>query len=269
MDFEPIIDMLSARVPHSEHEYVDEEGLRRCTVCLARVEKRINLLGKEKVVRCICYCKKEELESDRRKREADARRNRCFDTSNMHAWTFEKDDRSNEKISDAMLRYAEKFDEFKAHGKGLLLFGNVGTGKTYYAACIANHLIDRGLRVKMTNFARMTNHLQGMWEGKNEYIDELCAYPLIIIDDLGAERKSEFMQEMIFNIIDSRYRTGLPFIITTNLTKEQLTKPDDISYARIYDRILERCFPVKVEGESRRIRELKDSHADIKQALGL
>ena len=269
MDLEPMLDMLSLRVPHSDSEYIGDDGLRHCSVCHRKTQTRINFLGKEKVVNCICDCKKAEMEAERKAKEASARRDRCFDTPAMHKWTFENDDRSDEKISDAMRRYADKFDEFLKMGKGLLLFGNVGTGKTYYAACIANRLIDNGYRVKMTNFARMTNHLQGIWEGKNEYIDELCSYPLIIIDDLGAERKSEYMQEIIFNIIDSRYRTGLPFIITTNLTKEQITKPDDISYARIYDRILERCFPVKIEGESRRRRELKESHADIKSALGL
>jgi DNA replication protein DnaC len=94
-------------------------------------------------------------------------------------------------------------------------------------------------------------------------------FDLLIIDDLGAERKSEYMQETVFNIIDSRYRSGLPFIITTNLTADEIKKPQEVSFQRIYDRILERCFPVEVTGQSRRRQALKDTHADVKAMLGL
>ena len=121
----------------------------------------------------------------------------------------------------------------------------------------------------MTNFARLTNQIQGKFDDKQEYIDSLNRYTLLIIDDLGAERSSEFMQEMIFNIIDSRYRSGLPFIITTNLTADEIKKPQDVGRSRIYDRILERCHPVKVEGVSRRRETLKTNFAETQKLLGL
>ena len=88
-------------------------------------------------------------------------------------------------------------------------------------------------------------------------IDFLNKYSLLIIDDLGAERKSEFMQEQVFNIIDARYRSGKPMIITTNLTAEEMKKPSEIGQGRIYDRILERCHPVEVKGKSIRREHLK------------
>lgn len=92
---------------------------------------------------------------------------------------------------------------------------------------------------------------------KNEIITSLSKYQLLIIDDLGAERTSEYMQETIFNIIDARYRSGLPMIITTNLDISDIWNQDGIGHGRIYDRILERCIPVKVDGSSRRKEELK------------
>lgn len=265
-------DGISARVPASENEYMGEDGLLHCGICKKNVQTKIKFLGKEKTVRCICDCKQKELEAfeeKERQQEKERKRKSCFAETNMAAWTFENNDRKNAKISDAMIRYAERFPDFRKMGKGLLLYGSVGTGKTYYAACIANKLIDDGYSVVMTNFARLTNTIQGKFDGKQEFIDSLNRYSLLIIDDLGAERKSEFMQEMVFNIIDSRYRSGLPFIITTNLTAEEIKKNQDIGYSRIYDRILERCFPVAVTGDSRRRQKVKDTFLDVKEKLGL
>lgn len=269
---EAFIDGLSRKVPHSEKEYLGEDGLLRCGICHESVQTRISFLGKEKIVRCICTCQKTELEvweNIRKRDELERQRRICFSETNMSAWTFENDDRKNPKLSDAMIRYADKFSEFKRDSKGLILFGSVGTGKTFYAACIANRLIDNGWRVLMTNFVRLVNELQGPGVNKQKYINGLNDYDLLIIDDLGAERNSEFMQEQVFNIVDSRYRSGLPFIVTTNLTGDELKKPQEIRYSRIYDRILERCFPVEMTGNSRRRKRLIDTHADTKAKLGL
>lgn len=265
-------DELSQSVPKPESEYLAEDGLLHCAICHDAVQTKIKVFGTEKIVRCICSCKQKELESvkEREKRENLERTRRiCFVESNMSSWTFENDDRKNPKLSDAMKRYAENFSEFKAESKGLLLYGSVGTGKTYFAACIANRLIDNGYSVLMTNFARLTNQIQGMFEGKQELIDSLNKYTLLIIDDLGAERKSEFMQETVFNIIDSRYRSGLPFIITTNLTPGEIKSPQEVNFARIYDRVLERCFPVEISGQSRRRTIIKETYFDVKERLGL
>ena len=122
----------------------------------------------------------------------------------------------------------------------------------------------------MTNFSRLVNLIQSKsFEDKQNFIDSINRYSLLIIDDLGAERESEFMLEQVFNIIDSRYRSGLPFIITTNLTWNQIKSPQNIEYARIYDRIIERCFPVEVAGASRRKQAVVDTYADMKKKLGM
>ena len=268
-----IIDGISQSVPRSDKEYVGEDGLLKCRICNARVEAIINVFGTDRKVRCICDCKKEELNKYKEYEqlmERDKAKKVCFMQSNMADWTFANDDKQNEKISNAMKRYVEQFEsDFRKSGTGLLLYGSVGTGKTYYAACIANELIDKGYRVLMTNFARLTNQLQGKFEGKQEYLDSLNDYSLLIIDDLGAERDSEYMQEIVFNIIDARYRSGLPFIITTNLSLNELMNTDKLAHKRIYDRILERCHPVKVDGKSRRTENFKSNIINVGSKLGL
>jgi DNA replication protein DnaC len=137
---------------------------------------------------------------------------------------------------------------------GLLLWGGVGTGKSFFAGCIANALIDQGVPVLMTNFVRILNTLTGMYsQDRNDFIDSLNKYSLLVLDDLGVERNSEFALEQVFSVIDSRYRSKKPMIVTTNLTLDELKHPTDLAHARIYDRVLERCVPLKIN--NRNIRE--------------
>ena len=272
-NFDAMLGAIEQRVPVETDTYTGEDGMKRCKRCGGPVECKITMLGIERIVRCMCPCEKARLieieERDKKLQEIERNRRDCFDVAAMRDWTFANDDKANLKISEAMERYADQFEQFLHDSSGLLLFGNCGTGKSYFAACIANKLIDNGYTAKMTNFATLINRLQGMFEGRNEYISGLNHYQLLVIDDLGAERSTPYMQEIVFNIIDSRYRSGLPMIITTNLTSAELKHPGVIENERIYDRILERCLPVEVSGQSRRKQKLRETAADIRGRLGL
>lgn len=83
-------------------------------------------------------------------------------------------------------------------------------------------------------------------------MDRLCRHTLLIIDDFGMERGTEYALEQIYNIVDSRYRSRKPLIVTTNLTLEELKNPQSTAYARIYDRLLEMCTPIACVGTSMR-----------------
>lgn len=254
-----------------EDEYKGPDGLLRCKTCDGPRQTQIHIFDRDRVVRCACSCRKEEDErqAEQARHEARERRRRdCFRGTNMLAWSFDNDDGKRPDLSRSFMQYADDFADFRRDGKGLLLYGPVGTGKTYFAASIANRVIDRGYTARMTNFSQVSNDLQSTWE-KQEYIDRLCEYDLLIFDDLGAERKSEYMQEQVFNVIDARYRSGGPVIITTNLTQDELAKPDEMGYSRIYDRILERCLPVKVDGQSRRRAAAKAEWSAMRERLGI
>ena len=106
--------------------------------------------------------------------------------------------------------------------------------------------------VCMTNFATIFNDLAASFSGRNEYISRLCSFPLLIIDDFGMERGTEYGLEQVYNVIDSRYRSRKPLIVTTNLTLEELQHPEDTAHARIYDRLLEMCSPLCFTGENLR-----------------
>lgn len=280
MDLKSFIDNVERKaeisIKTNDNDYIGADGLLYCGKCNTRKQTRVNILGIEKTPYCLCQCEvekreREEAEIKRRElaRKVSEYRRMGFPESMMQEWTFDNSDGTNDKIMEAARKYALKFDEFRKQGKGLLLFGTVGTGKTYAAACIANALIDRGIPVLMTNFARIANTVGGMWEGKQEYYDSLNKFPLLILDDLAAERKTEYMSEIVFNVIDARYRAGLPLIITTNLTAEELKHPSDISYQRTFSRLLEMCLPVEVKGKDKRLERLKADIQPMKDLLGL
>lgn len=248
------------------------EMSKKCPVCGEVIEKEVIFFGKRKVVGCICKCEKQKIkqrEEGERKFLIEEKRVFCFDDPESQNHTFANDDGKNQSVTRIAKKYVEKFTELKFGGKGILFYGSVGTGKSYAAACIANALIDKGYTVKMTNFAKIIKRMQGKFEGRQEYLDSLNKCELLIIDDLGIERQSEFAQEVVFDVIDSRYKTGLPMIVTTNLLPNDFKAPNNVTKSRIYDRILEKCFPVEVKGVNRRREKFRDGYAEMKKVLGL
>lgn len=184
----------------------------------------------------------------------------------LYGYTFDKDNGMNPEMKLAH-NYVNNWEKMKSNSSGLLLWGDVGTGKSFFAGCIANALLEKGVPVLMTNFSRILNTLTGMhFEDRNQFIDSLNQYSLLIIDDLGIERNSEFALEQVFNVIDSRYRSKKPLIVTTNLTLQELNTPSDLPHKRIYDRILERCVPVRIN--NRNIRQ-ENASANLQEAKKL
>lgn len=258
------------RVAERENEYTGPDGLLRCCICDGPRQVVVTLPfpgAKPRTVRCRCKCPTEaELREQARKREEEAdrrerRRRSCFarlngdgkilDVSRAVGWTFANDKGLQPDLTAAARIYAEQFREHLRDGTGLLYYGDVGTGKSFTAACIANAVIDQGYTARMTDFPTVRNELFAARD-KQKYINDLCAPDLLVLDDLGVESKSDWMRETVFNVINTRVQSGKPMIITTNLTKAELAHPAEIDYKRIYDRIPERCLSVHVAGESLR-----------------
>ena len=265
----------AAAIKEQAGDYV-QDGLLHCGKCHTPKQCFVEVFGEIRKPPCLCKCAKEardRVDEERRQREFAEKvqrfRSMGFPESEMAKWNFAADDGSNPQMVTAMQNYVQHWDTFRKQGKGLLLFGNVGTGKTFLAACVANALIDKGVPCLVTNFARIANTVQGLFEGRQEYYDSLNRFPLLVLDDLSSERKTEYMQEIVFNVIDARYRAKLPLIVTTNLTRQELQNPADITYQRIYSRLFEMCTPIEVAGADRRHAALKNDIAATKQLLGL
>ncbi len=242
----------------SEDEYIGEDGLFYCKECHTPTQCRVTVAGKERIVSCLCKCGKEKREAEEvRLRELD-RQNyiRSLKTAGiqekaLYLWTF---DTAEDSAAIRMAkRYVDRWKEVKQKNLGLLLWGDVGTGKSFTAACIANALLEQGVPVLMTNFSKILNQMGGMYsEERYRYIASLSSYDLLIIDDLGIERNTEYALEQVYAVVDERYKSGKPLIVTTNLTIGEIRNAEDVAHARIYSRVLELCTPVQVRGCDRR-----------------
>lgn len=241
-------------------DYMDTEtGLLMCGKCHTKKQKKLSFLGEERVVGCLCKCTAEELEKERARREAEENLMRIqqmksagLQDRTFYHYTFARCDTSQENAVYAK-RYVEHFKEMAQMGQGLLFWGNVGTGKTFLAGCIANALLEQKIPVLMTSFPKILNALGGLYSAeRNEYLASLNRYTLLVIDDMGIERESQYTLETVYTVIDERYKSGKPFIITTNIQLDILGNPQDLEHARIYDRIMERCMPIFFGGKNYR-----------------
>lgn len=280
-----VIDGIGEVVGHAEAKPGDYEvdGILYCCKCNEPKQRWLDVSqirgdnGNPKMlVRVLCKC--EKAESERRKKEDEYQEelraieklklNSLMDSKlrNASLETFQQTP-DNGKIYTIASRYVESFDEMYKRSQGLLFWGTVGTGKTYTAACIANELMNRRQSVIMTSFVRILQDVQNPKTDESSYIHRLNSVKLLIIDDLGTERDTGYAIEKVYNIIDSRYLSGKPLILTTNLSLSEMQDCTDVRYKRVYDRIFEMCYPVKVSGTSWRIGQAAQRFDDMKNLL--
>ena len=264
-------------IPENIEDYHGKDGLLYCGKCRTPKEaffaKGIALMGKNKhPIECSCQHterKKQEVLISQQKHSDLVRRLKAegFSAPAMLDWTFENDNGRSPQMHHAH-RYVEQWQTMRTENLGLLLWGGVGTGKSFLAGCIANALMEQEVPVRMTNFARILNELNGSLSGRNDIVDRLCRYPLLIIDDFGMERGTECALEQIYSIVDSRYRSRKPLIVTTNLTLDEIRHPQDTAHARIYDRLLEMCIPISCIGVSFRKETAQEKLERLKLLIG-
>ena len=143
---------------------------------------------------------------------------------------------------------------------GLYIQGQIGTGKTYLASILANTIIERGFDVLMQTSIELSENIRKheyhSTELSNRFKDKCKSYDLVIIDDIGKDKSTEWNVSQIFDIVDTRVANNLPTIFTSNHSlqdlKDRLTPKDgdDIIAESIVDRINQMCKLIKIEGES-------------------
>ena len=212
-------------------DYIGQDGLVYCGKCNTPRQKRLIVPagifsdGREKIVSCLCKCR---AEAENRRKEQEKyqqemmRLQRMRDASLMDSkyrdarFSNYQVNSHNQKAYRLAVNYSKRFDRMFSENQGLIFHGPVGTGKSFTSACIANELLDNSTSVIMTSFVKILQNIQKQDEA--EYIAMLNSAKLLILDDLGTERNTDYALEKVYNIIDSRSRVSKPMVLTTNLS---------------------------------------------------
>ena len=267
------LDGIEMRSEPREGEYLGDDGLLYCEKCHTPIQCRKQVFGKMRTLPCICKCRQEEMrkrkaqdEARERMQHIDRLKSAGIQERHLLDWRFDVAE-DTETIRWAK-NYVANWKKVRAENLGLLLWGDVGTGKSFAAACIANALLEQATPVLMTNFSKILNQMGTMYtDERYQYIASFNHYPLLIIDDLGIERSTEYSKEQVYAVIDERYKANLPLIITTNLTIGEIRNPENVADARIYSRVLEMCTPIHVGGGDRRQAMSRNKQERMKSVL--
>lgn len=248
------------------------EILERCDKCgepiLIRLPEFIgSIADREQKVVCRCGKDKDICEEARHKFEQRLQSHKNMRESLMdergRSAVFEKLEVNDEnrKYICAAKRYCDEWKENYKNNRGLLFYGGPGRGKTTLACCVANRLLSEGTAVKAVGINSLIQRAKSSFgEGADDETEIKAMVKdadLLILDDLGAEYKTEWSTSFIYDIIDARYRSNRPMIITTNLTLPQLRAhlTDRNGIARTFDRLTEILTPVEFNVKNYRIKK--------------
>lgn len=256
---------------HSDaDDYVNpENGLIYCGKCHVPKQCVIKNIrtGKNMTVNCICRCEA-DISKEKSKKREEEQLAKIKENCKMPGifWNADFSEIEDEKKRTNAVNYFRNFDSIGS--SGLLLYGNVGTGKSFMAACIANALINAKHSVRWLHAAQIVEMSGFFNENEYEtYLSSISRPDLLIIDDLGSERGTDYAIERVHTLIDYRISIGKPMIVTTNLELSEMQGTTDLRRERTYDRIFKACFPIGFHGKSYRQKQARENFAKMNELL--
>lgn len=151
--------------------------------------------------------------------------------------------------------FVEQLDERLDEGRGLWLFGDTGTGKTTLAMLVSKAALEAGRSVAIYSLPKLLARIRRTYEsepGGDSYLsffERLTAVDLLHIDDLGAEKRSDWVLEQLYALVNERYEAQRSVLLTTNLSHEDL---EEQIGARTVSRLAQMCDEVPLFGDDRR-----------------
>ncbi|MEH7514124.1 ATP-binding protein [Gottfriedia acidiceleris] len=244
----------------------NHEGIncKHCGKFIPKHKVEIPSLNINRWVQPVCKCVKEIEEKRIREIENYQKRveiERLFSISNLGEKFAQAtldnyfNREGSEQAFKATKKYIEEYPNWNQDS--LLLWGNPGNGKSHLAGAVTNALNSKGYIVVFQSVPELLERIKSTFnndkkESKQQIMKALLECDLLILDDIGAEKLTDWVQEVMFNIIDCRYRKKLPIFYTTNLTPKELSEKIG---ARSYDRLVETSLTVENKATSYR-REL-------------
>jgi DNA replication protein DnaC len=167
-------------------------------------------------------------------------------------------DKGRAPVLTAVRAYADAIGENLDQGHGLWLMGDVGTGKTTLAMLVSKAAAEAGRTVAIYSLPRLLARIRRTYDAESgedsylQFFERLTSVDLLQIDDLGAEKSSDWVLEQLYALVDERYESQRAMVVTTNL--DQASLEEQIG-PRTVSRLVEICGdPLPLFGEDQRYR---------------
>jgi DNA replication protein DnaC len=153
-------------------------------------------------------------------------------------------------------KFVQDLESKLAQGQGLWLFGDTGTGKTTLAMLVAREALEQGHSVAIYSLPKLLARIRRTYEeepGEDSYsafFQRLTSVDLLHIDDFGAEKRSDWVLEQLYALVNERYEDERSIMLTTNLTVDKL---EEQIGQRTVSRLTETCEQVPLFGADRRL----------------
>jgi DNA replication protein DnaC len=214
------------------------------------------ILGPEDVARP-CECRERRMARRRARGVASAipRKYRGVSLERPPISAMARDPRQA-PVYKAVKGYVEEIDDRLDDGEGLWLMGDVGTGKTTLAMLVSKAAVEAGRTVAIYSLPRLLSRIRRTYDAEageqsyGEFFERLTQVDLLHIDDLGAEKRSDWVLEQLYSIVNERYESQRSVVVTTNL--DQAALEEQIG-PRTVSRLVEICGdPLPLFGDDMR-----------------
>ncbi|GAC1661457.1 MAG: ATP-binding protein [Acidobacteriaceae bacterium] len=203
-----------------------------------------------------------------------------FRDKTLCGFNYLLDGEENRSLKQARLRAQRFVEDYPVDRVGLLFHGPCGIGKSHLAIGIVRELIIKGIGARYSNTKDLLQNLRYSFNpiaqtSEAELLNGITECEVLVLDDLGAERLTDWVQETMYHVINSRYQADRTTIITTNLTyggpnpieddapqsrlssdqAKRATRKETLGDRvgqRIWSRLTEMCRPVAMQGEDQR-----------------
>lgn len=254
-----------------EDEYFDRE--KDAILCSKCNTKRYVISPAEDVFACKCACQTKEIE-EREKEKQQARIREYLEEMKKKSLlgeryknkTFENVEIINDehkRIIERLKTYISKFNESNK-GQGIYLYGKSGSGKTLLTACMVNEFINNYIQCVFINVAKIKQTLLKNTKQQENFMQYLYNIPVLIIDDFATENvkkngEDNWVQEIVYDIINTRYNNMKPIIYTSNYSMNKLVEERGI-LEKTVDRIYESSVQIKIDLPDYRVRDKEESY---------
>ena len=262
--------------PEPDKQYMGDDGFLHCSICHEPVQMKApeecRNIFPSGIMDRHCRCVRERIErekAEQERRKAEERiaklQRLCFTDPAYMRHTFEQDKGYNPAARKVAEWYVDTYQERRKNNEGLMFMGDTGTGKTFFACCIANALIQKGVSVWVTTMQPLLRKA-GDYNSADMLFEQIKSIELLILDDFGTSQNSARNIDLMFEIIDTRERSRKPLIITTNLAPGDFKEPP-LELKSIYSRIKGMCWssadsPVRMSGSDLRELRAKKAHSN-------